>query len=63
SRSFLFLDPVRCSFWSIIADIQAWLPELYDILYKYPVALECGFDISPETLYEKVTGKKLNWLN
>lgn len=26
------------------------------------VAWECGFDLSPETLYEKVTGKELTWL-
>jgi len=25
------------------------------------VAWACGFDISPETLYEKVTGKKYSW--
>jgi hypothetical protein len=26
------------------------------------VAWDCGFDISPETLYERATGKLLNWL-
>lgn len=25
------------------------------------VAWKCGFDISPETLFEKVTGKQFNW--
>jgi len=25
------------------------------------IAWKCGFDISPETLFEKVTGKQFNW--
>ncbi len=27
------------------------------------VAWDCGFDLSPETLYEKATGKKISWLH
>lgn len=23
---------------------------------------DCGFDVSPETLYERATGKRINWL-
>lgn len=26
------------------------------------VVWECGFDVSPETLYERATGKCLDWL-
>lgn len=26
------------------------------------VTWNCGFDVSPETLYERVTGKQINWL-
>jgi hypothetical protein len=26
------------------------------------VTWDCGFDISPETLYERATGKQINWL-
>lgn len=26
------------------------------------VVWDCGFDISPETLYERATGKRVNWL-
>lgn len=26
------------------------------------VSWDCGFDISPETLYERATGKRLEWL-
>lgn len=26
------------------------------------VTWDCGFDISPETLYERATGKLVNWL-
>jgi hypothetical protein len=26
------------------------------------VVWDCGFDVSPETLYERATGKPINWL-
>jgi len=26
------------------------------------VIWNCGFDVSPETLYERATGKQINWL-
>jgi Protein of unknown function (DUF2442) len=26
------------------------------------VVWDCGFDISPETLYERATGKRIDWL-
>jgi len=26
------------------------------------VIWDCGFDISPETLYERATGKRIDWL-
>lgn len=26
------------------------------------VTWNCGFDVSPETLYERATGKQINWL-
>ena len=26
------------------------------------VVWDCGFDVSPETLYERATGKRLDWL-
>jgi len=26
------------------------------------VVWDCGFDVSPETLYERATGKPVNWL-
>lgn len=26
------------------------------------VVWECGFDVSPETLYERATGKRIGWL-
>lgn len=26
------------------------------------VAWDCGFDVAPETLYERATGKKIAWL-
>jgi hypothetical protein len=26
------------------------------------VVWECGFDVSPETLYERATGKSVNWI-
>ena len=26
------------------------------------VVWDCGFDVSPETLYERATGKRINWL-
>ena len=26
------------------------------------VTWDCGFDVSPETLYERATGKQINWL-
>ena len=32
-------------------------------LDEWPIlAWSCGFDISPETLYERATGKRLAWL-
>lgn len=27
------------------------------------VVWDCGFDVSPETLYERATGKKIEWLH
>lgn len=31
--------------------------------FKLPtLAWDCGFDISPETLYERATGKVIEWL-
>jgi hypothetical protein len=26
------------------------------------VVWDCGFDVSPETLYERATGKRIDWL-
>lgn len=26
------------------------------------ITWDCGFDVSPETLYERATGKQINWL-
>jgi hypothetical protein len=26
------------------------------------VVWDCGFDVSPETLYERATGKRISWL-